>query len=273
MSLVYAALSPHPPLLVPEVGGGRIEEVRKSADALYKMAEELVDKNPGTLLMISPHAPVFREGICMLADNDIEGNLASFGAGGVKIKLKTDDDLADIIQKEALGNNFELIRLNKKLAKENHIQYSLDHALMVPLYYLNEKGFNGSILPFSVAFWNYKRLFGFGKIISDIVQKSDKKIALLTSGDLSHRLIPGAPAGYSKRGKIFDELIVKLLAEYNPNEILNIDGDLAEEAGECGLRPIMIMLGILSNFKVKPQVLSYEGPFGVGYAVVKFDII
>lgn len=273
MSLVYAALSPHPPLLVPEVGGARVEDVKKSADALYKMSEELINKKPDTLIMITPHGPVFRNEICMLADDDISGDLSQFGAGDVMMRFDIDKALALKIYEEASKNNFEMIFLDKKTAKDNFIPYSIDHALMVPLYYLKEKGFNAKILPMTMAFWDYKKLFDFGKIISGVIQKSGEKIALLTSGDLSHRLIPDAPAGYSKRGKEFDELIVKYLGEYKVDKILNIDEDLVEQAGECGLRPIMIMLGILSGFKVTPKVLSYEGPFGVGYAVIKFDVI
>lgn len=272
MSLVYAALSPHPPLLVPEVGGARVEDVKKSAGALYKMSEELISKSPDTLIMITPHGPIFRNEICILADSDISGDLSQFGVSSVKMKFDIDKAFAVKIYEEALKNNFEMIFLDKKTAFENLIPYSIDHALIVPLYYLKEKGFNAKILPITMAFWDYKKLFNFGKMISRIIQKSGEKIALLTSGDLSHRLIPDAPAGYSKRGKEFDELIVKDLEEYKVDKILNIDENLVEQAGECGLRPIMIMLGILSGFKVKPKVLSYEGPFGVGYAVIKFDI-
>ena len=46
-----------------------------------------------------------------------------------------------------------------------------------------------------------------------------------------------------------------------------MDERLVSVAGECGLRSILILLGILSGNKIKPEVLSYEGPFGVGYLV------
>src|SRR5207249_4908329 len=44
----------------------------------------------------------------------------------------------------------------------------------------------------------------------------------------------------------------------------------AEEAGECGLRPLAILLGAGRAANLNSQVLSYEGPFGVGYPVVAF---
>lgn len=272
MPLVYAALSPHPPLLVPEVGGDMIGRVKTSADALRKMSEELTDKKIDTLLMISPHSPIFQNQICIFGGKEIKGDLSSFGAGSVRMRFKIDGELADLILAASIKAGFDAIKLDEALAEKHYINRTLDHGLIVPLYYLKESGFNGSVLPLTITFWDYKKLFDFGRMISSVVNKSAKRIALVTSGDLSHRLIQGAPAGYSPRGREFDELIVRLLKEYKVEDILNIDGNLAEEAGECGLRPIAMMLGILSEFKVKPEVFSYEGPFGVGYAVITFDI-
>ena len=44
----------------------------------------------------------------------------------------------------------------------------------------------------------------------------------------------------------------------------------ADAAGECGLRSFFVMAGALDGLSVKPDFLSYEGPFGVGYAVCMF---
>jgi hypothetical protein len=38
------------------------------------------------------------------------------------------------------------------------------------------------------------------------------------------------------------------------------------------LRPVVILLGALNGLKVKPKILSYEGPFGVGYLVAYFEV-
>ena len=59
----------------------------------------------------------------------------------------------------------------------------------------------------------------------------------------------------------------------NIKSILDMDDEFIERAGECGLRSIVIMLGALENSKVKPEILSYEGPFGVGYLVAEFKVV
>ena len=48
--------------------------------------------------------------------------------------------------------------------------------------------------------------------------------------------------------------------------VIEIDQDLRTRAGECGYRSIVIALGTVGDLR-DPEVLSYEGPFGVGYMV------
>ena len=55
--------------------------------------------------------------------------------------------------------------------------------------------------------------------------------------------------------------------------ILNLDSELIERAGECGLRSFVILLGVLDGLEIKPEILSYEGPFGVGYLVASFEVV
>ncbi|HSW36603.1 MAG TPA: AmmeMemoRadiSam system protein A, partial [Candidatus Limnocylindrales bacterium] len=87
------------------------------------------------------------------------------------------------------------------------------------------------------------------------------------SGDLSHRLIPNAPGGYSPRGAEFDRLLVDYLLKGDVEKILQFDQGLVGEAGECGLRSFVIALGMFADEEFSTDVISYEGPFGVGYLV------
>jgi AmmeMemoRadiSam system protein A len=51
---------------------------------------------------------------------------------------------------------------------------------------------------------------------------------------------------------------------------LQFEEGFTEAAGECGLRSFIIMAGALDGMAVDSELLSYEGPFGVGYAVAAF---
>jgi len=51
--------------------------------------------------------------------------------------------------------------------------------------------------------------FEYGKILGEIIHDSNEKIAFIASGDISHRLKIGAPAGYSPYGEEFDKKLLK----------------------------------------------------------------
>ena len=71
---------------------------------------------------------------------------------------------------------------------------------------------------------------------------------------------------------IVGALSLRLISLRKAAEILNLDERLIEQAGECGLRSFIILLGILNDIKYQPKILSYEGPFGVGYLVANFKL-
>src|SRR5699024_5400634 len=56
-------------------------------------------------------------------------------------------------------------------------------------------------------------------------------------------------------------------------KFLEFDPDFSEVAAECGLRPFIIMAGALDGKSVESKLLSYQGPFGVGYAVASFTVL
>ena len=91
----------------------------------------------------------------------------------------------------------------------------------------------------------------------------------MASGDLSHRLKPDAPAGYNPGAHVFDEQVVQIMRQNNPQEIVEIDHDLRRMAGECGYRSMLVALGAIRGLPHDCEVLHYEAPFGVGYLVAQ----
>ncbi len=105
----------------------------------------------------------------------------------------------------------------------------------------------------------------------ELIYNNDK-IAIIASADLSHRLSKDAPAGYSSKGKKFDKRLINYLQKNQVQEILNLDHNLISEAGECGLKSIVMLLGIMNGIQHKPQMLSYELPFGVGHLTMNLKL-
>jgi len=169
-----------------------------------------------------------------------------------------------------------LENLGKKLEEKNpdcivisspHPDWGFD----VPLHFL-AKDFKGEIKTYLTGLESPSSHFEKGKK-TYLELKKDKTYALIASGDLSHCLKKEGPYSFHSDGPKFDEALIESLKKKDIENILKLD-KLFPEAGECGLRSFCFLLGILEEAKIdwQPEILSYEGPFGVGYLVANFKL-
>lgn len=234
---------------------------------MKKLASELKKSDPETIIVISPHGLIYPDRINICGIRRLVGGLTQFGAPSLKFELKNDLELAEALARETEKNGIQTLFYDN-----GDRFYELDHGTMVPLYFLLKKITGINILPVAYSYQDKAAHFAFGETIADVAKKSKKKIAIIASGDLSHRLIQTAPAGYSESGKEFDKLLLDYIKAKDTQGILEMDDDFIEEAGECGYRSLLILLGAIEKINWQPEILSYEGPFGVGYGVVNFKI-
>ncbi len=266
MSLVFSSICPHPPIIVPTIGQPvDLKQVSKTIEAMKKLSQKFTEAGPLTVLVISPHGPLDPQNFTISNSPTLAGHFYHFGDFATELIFKNDQNLIEKIKKEC-----EEVKIPLKLANIE----KLDHGTLVPLYYLSQTIPNIKIVSLVFSFLDSKTHFQFGQILNKLIsdKRQDTRIGIIASGDLSHRLTPEAPGGYNPRGKEFDEKIVELLKKKDVKGILNMDKDLIEQAGECGYRSIIILLGALNGLNWKPEILSYEAPFGVGYLVANFKI-
>ena len=268
--LVGCAFMPHPPIMIPEVGKDELNKIKSTVDAVEQVAKVLKEYNPQTIVIITPHGPVFQDAATISIHPRLRGGLANFGVPEVSLGFETDGLLVRHIIKKCERLGVPLVELTDDLAKTYRLNLQLDHGAMVPLYYFHKAGFKGQLVHLTIGMLPYEEMYTFGKAVQAAIHIVDKRVVVVASGDLSHRLLPGAPAGFSPRAAEFDKQIVAALGQADVKALLNIDQKLIEEAGECGLRPAFFLMGVIGGQDVKAKVLSYEGPFGVGYAVVQF---
>ncbi|MFO7952304.1 MAG: class III extradiol dioxygenase subunit B-like domain-containing protein [Bacillota bacterium] len=264
--LSMIGFAPHPPIIIPEIGRGELSKVQRTVNGMKDLARRFKEKDPQLLIVISPHGQVMQEGPSVLTQEYLNGDFGQFGFSGIKLDMQTDRELIDLLVEETSDSSVKPVMLTDQDTRFRRGK-NLDHGAMVPLYYLQKVGVSVPGVHITIGFQPYEALYQFGSDLRRAVDKRGVSTAVVASGDLSHRLTPGAPAGFSPRGSEFDQLLVNLIGDGRVNDILNIDQGLAEEAGECGLRSFIIALGMLDQEDFKPEVISYEGPFGVGYLV------
>lgn len=272
INLISCALMPHPPIMIPEVGGGELVKIKATVEAAEEAARLIKEDNPQTIVIITPHGPVFEDAASISVHPRLKGNLAAFGVPDVSVGFETDGLLVRHIIKQAKRLGVNLVELTVDVAKDYRLNLELDHGAVVPLYYLHKAGFKGQLVHISIGMMPYAEMYTFGKAVQVAISMIEKKVAVIASGDLSHRLKPDAPAGYSPRGQEFDKLVLAAIKNHDVKALLSIDPDFIEEAGECGLRPILFLMGVLGGLETKAEILSYEGPFGVGYGIALISV-
>lgn len=258
-SIVFSGIAPHPPLLIPEVGGNRIGQVVSSQRALREFSRRLVSTNPETIIVISPHSPVDPHAFSARATAELNGDFRDFYAPAVKLSFLNDLEMLEALELASVTEGVEL----KKLGRD----YPLDHGALVPLYYLHEAGWRGRVVVVGFTHQSNEEHLAFGRAIAKAAEAISRRVALVASGDLSHRLIVGGPYEYEPTAHLFDEQIVDAIKRGDSAGVIGIEPDLRERAGECGYRSIVIALGAAGENLRDQEVLSYEGPFGVGYMV------
>ncbi len=262
MSLVFSAITPHPPLLIPNIGKEEISKVKKTQKALENLEQDLYLSKPDLLIIISPHGNLFTDAFSINAHTNFTTSFEQFGDLATKKEWIGDPSLAAYISQK--GNNE--VKIPVQLVSEE----KLDHGSTVPLYYLTNHLPNLKILPIGYSGLDNKTHLEFGSMLKEVIMDSDKRIAVVASGDLSHGLTTDAPAGFSKVGSEFDKKIIQLLETRNTVGIAGMEDKFVEEATQCGYRSILILLGIMRDMDYSFKNYSYEGPFGVGYLVGNF---
>jgi aromatic ring-opening dioxygenase LigB subunit len=257
--IVFAGLLPHAPILVPGVGGKNLVHVEATSQAMSMVANHALAAQPDTVVLVSPHSPRQSGAFGLWHTPRLRGSLGRFGSPEDKVDLPLDGVFADRLELEAGRRGLRTWRIAHE---------PLDHCALVPLCYLTSAGWKGRTVIVGLNYPGEGGLDELGQAIAATAQKLKRRTAIIASGDMSHRLTRTAPAGYDPEAHRFDEAFVALLREGAFGGIRQIDPALQEKAAEDVVDSTRVALAA-SDYRTAGhhEVLSYEGPFGVGYGV------
>jgi aromatic ring-opening dioxygenase LigB subunit len=255
---VAGCVCPHPPLLVPEIGRGHRDPVRRTMAAMEELAAAVGEAE--TIVAVSPHTDGSASRFFVKRPERLWGDYSAFNCPQVRIGMENDRELVDCMVVAADDDpEVSVVPTDDSF---------LDHGVLVPLGYLRGRRLVSLSI---VADYDVHR--SLGRLVRRCAEEIGRDVLFLASGDLSHRLKRGAPAGYDPRGAEFDAAVTERLAKGRFDELSDLDRGLVRAAGECGLRSFIALGGFLGEEAVdSPRLLSYEGPFGVGYAVASYGL-
>lgn len=276
MGVIAAYAVPHPPLIVPAVGRGDERAIHDTVDAYWQVAREIVALAPDLIVVTSPHAPYFRDAFHITTEPQLHGDMARFAAPQARVEAACDVGFA-----ESLVANLDQVGI----PAVDSARYSepMDHATFVGLHFVLEAckeaagaGEAGLVaVPYPIvrvglSMLSYETHRQVGRVIAELANEAGKRVVFLASGDLSHKLKADGPYGFVPEGPEFDARIGEIFSTGDLQGLFEFDPAFADAAAECGLRSFQVMAGAIEGRGFSSELLSLEGPFGVGYGVAAF---
>ena len=263
MPILATYMVPHPPMILPQIGKGQEEQITETIQAYDKVADEIAALKPETIIITSPHSIMYADYFHISPRRRAKGSFAMFGAGKVKFEETYDEDLADQISGLAVEEGFPAGTLGERDPK-------LDHGTLVPLWFIRKKYDGFKLIRIGLSGLPLTDHYHLGLLIARAVDLTGRKVVLVASGDLSHKLQEYGPYGFAPEGPVYDDRIMEVCSRGDFGELFEFDENFCEKAAECGHRSFVIMAGALDGRSVEARKLSHQDVTGVGYGICTF---
>jgi aromatic ring-opening dioxygenase LigB subunit len=261
--ILFSAIVPHPPVIIPEIGQEKANQVKKTIHAMEKLSEQLNEVDPETIVFFTPHALTYADRFNIVVTEKLQSVIDAQGEQIINWKGKNNLALA-----EKIAQQCEEEEMDFNLQESESEVYTLDQGIAVPLYYFAAHLSTVKVVSISYSYSSLQEQFDFGQIFGEICEKTPERIAIIASGDLSHRHFEKPQIAQQ-----FDDQVINRIKNNQLSELNNINEQLVEQSGECGYRSNLMLSGALSEKILAPEIYSYETPFGIGYLVANLNVI
>lgn len=258
--IVFAAYVPHSPFLIESIGKDKTKQLKKTLKALKTVEHNLYASMPDVVIFVGGHSNVMVDSFTLSYGPALSTGFKDVGDFQISSQFNADTRLIQLIREHFINKQSVVYTNDSKL----------DYAISTPLTLLMGKMPQTKIVALHHTMENATAHFEFGKELREVLEQTNKRVAIIATGDLSHCLTPDAPGGFSEYGKAFDDLVKQQIKKPPYKKLLGLPDDFISNAQECGLRQLALLLGVLSDYNYKAEQLSYEAPFGVGYLTVQF---
>ena len=181
MGILAGFMVPHPPMIVPQVGRGSEEQIRKTIAAYEQVAEDIAALRPETILISSPHAVMYSDYFHISPGKGARGSFSRFGARNVSFDETYDTELVHVLEILAGERDFPAGTLGER-------EKELDHGTMVPLYFIRQKYQDFRLVRIGLSGLALTEHYRLGQMIREAVQLTGRRAVYVASGDLSHKL-------------------------------------------------------------------------------------
>ena len=259
--IVFSAVVPHAPFLIPNVGKDAHGGLKRTLDALKQVEERLVLSKPDTLVVISPHAPRYPDAFSANMAPQFKAQMQEFGDHETTVAARVNYLLLDHVHRALREAQLPFTLRSGE---------ALDYGFTVPLFHLTQHLADWTLLPLAPSELSLAEHARYGEALYQPLQSAEARIAVLASADLCHHGQPGSKTPPAPETQGYDERLRAALQTKTLEPLLQ--DPLAAERRPCGERPVVMLLSLLKDLNTRSEELCYEAPFGVGYVTTIFHV-
>ncbi|MCF7845908.1 MAG: AmmeMemoRadiSam system protein B [Candidatus Peribacteraceae bacterium] len=259
--LNYGIFVPHPPAILPGVADAEIKNYEATIRALLSIALELKKNPPQTLVVLSPHADAEINRFLIRVPK-AAGFTADLSELRTRLEPKTYQ--RDRILTAQLIESLNSAGLNTGLLEEAQ----LDAATAIPLHFLTSALPEFELVNIATSLAGIPEHCKLGEVIAELAEKSSKSIALIASGELSHKLTKTSPLGFAPAAEAWEENLLQAVANQSYAEVFHADPFELDAISESGVRPLAALLAAFEKSSHLTRILAHEAPGGIGLATI-----
>ncbi len=262
--LVFAALTPHPVMAVPDIGKEHLPKLRGTMKAFRELSENLYAAKVDTIIAITPHAFRVAHALTINQRPELLAAFTAYGNLSDSLKLYNDVGFGYSI-KESVETKIPISLIENQ---------ELDYGLTIPLFHVL-RGYSADalrIVPIGTSpDLTLSQHYDLGVAINRKINTTTKRIGVIASGDLSHGASKHAPGGVLPGASAFNKAIHDKVFAGDLRSIMTMETDETKRLSECALRSIALLCGIIDERSYSVNVLSFESPLGVGYLTAQLN--
>ena len=262
-SIPFAALVPHPPILLPQIGQGRERRAAATLNAYACLRDRLQNSGAQRILLIATHGIVTLHRFHLLA-GPLQTSLANFNAPGISLDLPTDQPFTNLL--------LQVARERATPLSPTPVWEESDHSACVPLALLDAQSLQLPIAVVGISFLPAAAHLELGRAIAEAIRRSGVPTAIIASGDGAHTLSEASPSGFHPEARAFQDQFDAALADLDPQALLDFGENLRQAVDESVVSPASVLLGIAESSPARAEILSAEAPWGVAYTAANITL-
>ncbi|MDP8929760.1 MAG: hypothetical protein M3O70_14615 [Actinomycetota bacterium] len=247
-SLAGAVVLPAAPLMLPEASHEQPPEIREDVRELRRSARAAVAALPSfdlAVMVASGTRGVYDQAVA---------SLAPLGIQEPEIQLPVDTETLEHLSRltqypmfrgDPLGISHSVLALQLHASRR-----------LMPVVPLN--------VP---AGADFDVLVSVGASIAEAARDAERLTAVLCPGDLSAGLHEGSPAPSIASARDWDAAVVAAFEEGDLGALRELGPREAERVHSLGWAPLAVLHGVCASARLRPVLLGYRSPRGVGQVV------